>query len=360
MSNYETYPLWNPRLPYPSENEMPFPQGMGHILAHDGRVDILPFLHDVSIAAFEGRIYLAWYNSTDAEIWGSSLIRGRSSADGGNSWSEPYTVAGRIDSSEEHFVPVNLFPRRGVLHATVTEMAGKNMTTGLHLFTRGAGDNDWTFTARIGEGFICNTVPQLMDNGNYLSPAWMPMKQETPAFPAALISQGDDIAKPWRCRFFYDPLHPQAVRIRCPETTFSLKGPQITAYVRNDEGPSYVFQSNDYAETWKGPYINPMTVGNSKLFAGKLKDGRNYLIYNADRGYFIRTLLVMAVSDPGEGQYSRVYKIFEDDSADLGRGSIWFYPTACEEEGFLYVGCTLQEPGNIRSAVAAKIPTSSL
>ncbi len=359
MAQYDSLPLWKQGVPYPAQADMRAPAGMRHILAHDGRTDILPFLHDVAIAAFEGKIYIAWYNSTDAEICGSSLIRGRWSADGGDTWAEPFTIVGRIDSSEEHFVPVNLFPHDGKLYATITEMTGKNMTAALHLFEKGQGD-EWAWVSRIGDGFICNTAPVKMDNGNYISPAWMPMKEATPAFPAVLISQGGDIAAPWEPRLLYDPLNPASPRIRCAETTVRADGNEVLIFVRNDEGPSYVFRSEDYGETWSKPYYYPMSVGNSKIFAGELKGGRKYLVYTEDRGYFVRSLLVIAVTEPGGNDYSKVYKLFEDVDPEIGRGSKWFYPCACEDEGFLYVACTLQEPEDFRSAVLAKIPVGSL
>jgi hypothetical protein len=289
------------------------------------------------------------------------LIRGRSSADGGDTWSDTFTIAGKISSAEEHYVPANLFAHDGRLCATVTEMAGKNLTTCLDLFIReGSDDDTWKLASRISHGFICNTPPIKMDNGNYISPCWMPMKQETPAFAATLISDGNDITKPWRCSFMYDPLRSVAVRLRCPETTLSVNGSNITAYVRNDEGPSCIFVSQDYGEHWNGPFINPMGVGNSKLYAGTLSNGKKYLIYNAERGYFVRTLLVMAVAEPGEGTYSKVYKLFENESDELQRGSIWFYPCACELDGYLYAACTLQEAGNVRGVVVAKVPVTSV
>ncbi len=104
----------------------------------------------------------------------------------------------------------------------------------------------------------------------------------------------------------------------------------------------------------------PMAVGNSKIFAGELADGRRYLIYTADRGYFVRSLLVVAITEPGAERYGRVWKIFEGNDAEIGRGDKWFYPCACEQDGYLYVACTLQEPTDHRSAVVAKIPVASL
>lgn len=360
MKKPEIYPIWQENTPYPSQDEMRYPEGIRHILAHDGRKDILPFLHDLSIAVADCRLFVAWYNSTSAEICGSSLIRGRYSDDWGEHWSEPFVTVGEIGDAEEHFVPVNLFERKGRLLATITEMEGKNMTTVLDLFEVDKQSGKGKLLSHISEGFICNTPPVRMKNGNYISPGWMPKKEGTPAFPVALISDGENLEQRWRYSFLYDPMHPEAVSIRCAETTLQVTDNQVLAFVRNDEGPSYIFESQDYGEHWQGPFINPMSIGNSKIFAGQLSNGKKYLIYNEDRGYFNRTLLVIALAEAGNSRYSRVYKILEDECDELQRGSIWFYPCAVEAEGYLYVGCTLQEADDVRSAVISRIPVESL
>lgn len=354
------YP-YDPSAVYPAAEDMPSPPGIVRRITHDGRTDMLPFLHDVTLAAHRGCIWEAWYNSTSAEICGSSLIRGRFSADRGEVWSEPFRVVGEAGQAEEHFVPADLFTHEGRLYALITTMTGKNMTVDLQLYVQQEDPmQPWQRVAKVSEGFICNTTPQRMDNGNYIVGAWMPKKEQDPAFPVALISQGGCIEKPWRCVFLFDPLHPLAPRIRCPEISIVAKGQHVTAYVRNDEGPSYVFESGDEGETWSEPMENTMPIGNSKIFAGTLSDGRPYLIYNQDRGYFVRTLLVMAVGDRETGRFNRVYKLFEGHDAALDRGRTWFYPCACELDGTLYVGATLQETTDVRSAVMAKMPISSL
>lgn len=365
MPEYEKCPfIWKEDAHYPEQDEMVVPAGMQHILIQDGRKDILPFLHDVSLAAYENRIYAAWYNSTDAEICGTSLIRGVVSEDEGQTWSEPFIIAGSLTAAGHHYVPINFFPHAGRLYAMITEMTGKNITTVLDLFEKIPDTEEkWEKIATISEGVITNTPPQKMSDNNWIVGGWIPMKNETPAFPVVLISQGDDITKKWRCFFLYDPLRPDGVRIRCPEITLHLDDQVVTAYVRsgNNEGPSYVFESTDFGRTWLEPMVTPMPIAGSKMFAGTLSSGKRYLIYNAERGFFVRTLLVIAVSEPGERAFSQVYKLFEDhDEALDGRGNTWSYPAACEHNGNLYIGCTLQEADYVRCAVIAKIPIESL
>lgn len=353
--------IWKENVHYPTQHEMLSPAGMMHSLAHDGRRDILPFHLDVAIAVFEDKLYLSWYNSTDAEICGTSLIRGRVSLDEGESWQEPFLIAGSLKNTGHHYVPSNFFPHNGKLYAIITEMTGKNITIALDLFEKCSNnDENWERVTRIGGGFICNTSPKLMPNGNWIAGVWTPMKNETPAFPAVLLSHGDDIKKEWRCHFLYDPLKPDAIRIRCAEITLHVDMNTVTAYIRNDEGSSYVFESLDCGESWSEPMLNPMSITGSKIFSGTLTNGKNYLIYNEERGYFVRTMLVIATAEPGERAFSRVWRLFDGDETGLGRGNVWFYPCATEYRNHLYVACTLRERNNVRSVAIAKIPVCSL
>lgn len=355
------YDPFDAQTPYPRTEQMPYPEGMIKRITHDGREDMLPFLHDVTLASYGGCIYEAWYNSTSAEICGSSLIRGRFSRDGGETWSPPFRVVGEAGQAEEHFVPADLFVHAGRLYALITTMTGKNMTVDLQLYGQRTDPMaPWERIGKVAEGFICNTPPQRMDNGRFIVGGWMPKKEQDPAFPVVLISQGEHIEAPWRCVFLFDPLHPLAPRIRCAEISVVAQGKRAVAYVRNDEGPSFVFESVDFGETWSPPMENTLPIGNSKIFAGVLSDGRPYLVYNQDRGYFVRTLLVLAVADRETGRFSRVYKLFEGQDEQLSRGRTWFYPCACEQDGYLYVAATLQEPTDVRSAVMAKMPIASL
>lgn len=345
----------------PSEAALNEPAGMVKRIVQDGRTDILPFLHDVALASWRGRLYEAWYNSTSAEICGSSLIRGRFSCDGGVNWSDPVTIVGEMGENERHFVPADLFVHQDALYALITTMSGKNLTESVELYRqRDDPMVPWEHVSNVGEGFICNTPPRLLPNGNYIVGAWMPMKEESPAFPAVLISQGSDIARPWRCVFLYDPMHPLAPKPLCPEVTVDAEGMRCVAHVRNDCAHPLVFVSEDGGDSWSSPVVNDMPINGSKMFAGRLPDGRHYLIYNHEKGRWVRTLLLMAVSEPGAERYSRVYKLLDGHDESLNRGRIWFYPSACVQNGRLHVGCTLQETTDQRSAILCSIPLDSL
>ena len=342
-------PVWQEGIPYPQADDMSLPGGITRILAHDGQKDLLPFLNDCTITAFDNKIYVVWYNSTNTEIGGSSLIRGCFSPDDGATWSAPFRVVGEANFDEDHYVPPNLFVHDGSLYAIVTHMGRDRMEVtedSLDLYVMHTED-DWEKVSRIGAGLIMTAAPVLMDNGCYIAGAWMSKRGETPSFAAVLISQGMDISKPWRCVFVYDPLLPGALRLRCAEIGLIVDGAQIIAYVRDDigrpgdasgGGHAYVFISNDSGETWSDPILDETRIGNAKIYAGKLSSGKRYMIYNDDRGFFNRTLLLIAVTEPGEAAYSQVFKVFEEGIGEFGgRGHNWFYPCSCEHQGNLYI-----------------------
>jgi len=364
MPKYDTCSfVWKEGLQYPSQEEIQRPRGIEYILAHDGQKDIIPFTFDVAVSSYQDRLYISWYNSTDAEICGTSLIRGRSSSDAGKTWHEPFLIAGDVKEINHHYVPSNYFSHNGEFYAIITEMTGKNATYCVDLFKRQHGDDEkWDKVAQIGGPFICNAPPKRLPDGNWILGAWTPRKNETPSFPAVLISQGDDIAKEWRCHFFYDPLKPGAVHIRCPEVALHVDNDVITAYIRNDEGPSYVFESHNNGESWSAPMYNPMPVTRSKIFADTLSNGSKFLVYNINGvGQRDITKLMIAVADPGKRAFSRVWRLFDGYEQNLGgRGNWWWYPCTTEYKGHLYIACSLREHDTVRSVVIAKVPVDSL
>ena len=155
MPKYDTCSfIWKGGLNYPSQEETGRPNGTEYIIAHDGQKDIMTFVHDVAIASYQDRLYVSWYNSTDAEICGTSLIRGRSSFDAGKTWGEPFLIAGNVDSVNHHFVPSNYFNHNGEFYAIITEMTGVNATYCVDLFKRQHGDDEkWDKVAQIWRTF---------------------------------------------------------------------------------------------------------------------------------------------------------------------------------------------------------------
>ena len=66
-------------------------QGLRAQIVHRGDPEF-PFLHDTMIAPLGGRLLMAWYNCSENEIVGRTIIRGRWSADSGKTWSAPEII----------------------------------------------------------------------------------------------------------------------------------------------------------------------------------------------------------------------------------------------------------------------------
>ena len=71
-----------------------------------------PFLHDTMIVPLDGRLLMAWYNCSENEIVGRTIIRGRWSADHGQTWSEPEIICEDV-RPEHHMVPVTFTEENG-------------------------------------------------------------------------------------------------------------------------------------------------------------------------------------------------------------------------------------------------------
>lgn len=81
-----------------------------------------PFLHDTMIVPLGGRLLMAWYNCSENEIVGRTIIRGRWSADHGQTWSEPEIICEDV-RPEHHMVPVTFTEENGEIWAYVTRMS---------------------------------------------------------------------------------------------------------------------------------------------------------------------------------------------------------------------------------------------
>jgi hypothetical protein len=75
-----------------------------------------------------------------------------------------------------------------------------------------------------------------------------------------------------------------------------------------------------------------------------LSGDRRCIIFNMP-GDGYRDLLVMAMSEPGEDQFSHAWKLRDGPADELGVGPEWSYPNAVEHDGVLYVVYTTRKNG---------------
>ena len=108
----EPYILWENNILYPESQSLTFPKGVHDVMVHRAGSDEYDFLHDAAIVSHKNTLFAAWYNCPEGEMQGSSLIRGRRSKDGGQTWSNVEVIASDKSNKGIMYVPVAFYRTR--------------------------------------------------------------------------------------------------------------------------------------------------------------------------------------------------------------------------------------------------------
>lgn len=337
--------VWDSSLPFPTEEEMSFPAGARDIMVHRAGSDQYGFLHDAAIVEHNKVLFAAWYNCPSGEMEGESLIRGRRSADAGLTWSGLETIAGDRQKKGIMYVPVTFLSRKGVLHAFVANMeGGPDKVTRCEAFVLDDKVDTWRSAGFIAGPFLPNCPPVKMADNNFIMAGRMAARVgELPIIPAVAISHGDLVTEPWDIiPLNFNGKLPAGESPDFPETTVLVDGANVTAFVRNHSKSPILFTSHDFGRTWSDPKVHNFPFASSKIFAGTLSNGQDYVLSNlVSKGY--RDLLTIAVTRPGEKQFCRIWKIRNGYSGTLESGPEWSYPSATEYDGKLYIAYTSEK-----------------
>ena len=105
-----------------------------------------------------------------------------------------------------------------------------------------------------------------------------------------------------------------------------------------------VFTSADAGQTWQGPKVANISMIPAKPYAGRLSDGRPYLIHNVRpvKSKTGRSRLALLVGQPNTMTFDRVWLIRPNDPPTArfsGRDHKpqWAYPYAHEHDGSLHI-----------------------
>jgi hypothetical protein len=352
------YPLWDNHLPFPLEESMSYPKGAVDIIVHRAGSDNYGFLHDAAIVEHKNVLYAAWYNCPSGEMEEISLIRGRRSIDKGLNWSEIEVVASDKKMKGIMYVPISFISNKGILYAFVSNMkGGPDLVTQCEVYILNEKHNSWKSSGFITGPFIPNCSPVKMGNDNFIMAGRMAdTLGHKPTTPAIAISKGDKLTKKWDViPLRYNSKLPRGEYPEYPETTVIVNRPNITAFVRNHSKCPILFMSNNFGQTWSDPQVHNFPFASSKIYAGTLGTGQNYVVANiVSHGY--RDLLTLAVTRPGEKQFCKVWKIRSGYSSLLAAGPEWSYPCAIEYDDKLYIVYTSEK----HHCCLTIIPISSL
>lgn len=337
--------VWNNELQFPSLANMSYPNGAVDVMVHRAGSDSFNFLHDAAIVEHKNILYAAWYNCPDGEMEETALIRCRKSSDKGLTWSEVEIIASDKKMKGIMYVPVSLLSHNGILYAFISNMeGGPDLVTKCEVFILNEKNNSWSSSGFITGPFLPNCSPIKMDNENFIMAGRMASKVgEKPTIPAVAISHGDKLTEQWDViPLKYNGKLPANENPDFPETTVIVDGAKITAFVRNHSQYPLLFESKDYGRIWSDPLVHNFPFASSKIYAGTLSTGQNYVFSNiVSNGY--RDLLTLAVSSPNKKQFSKLWKIRDGFSSKLQSVPEWSYPSATEYDGKLYVVYTSEK-----------------
>ncbi|HAY83168.1 MAG TPA: hypothetical protein DCY79_25460 [Planctomycetaceae bacterium] len=325
-------------------------------------VDGYQWLHGIALAWHQDKLYASFGHNRGAENSIAEEGRFCVSQDGGKSWSEIQTMDAGNDSPDLAISHGVFLAHRGELWAFLG--AFYNTRQRVHTRAYQLDDDTGQWQPRgvvVKDGFWPMNAPVKMNDGNWIMPGFI-VGQGNPA--AIAISQGDDLTQ-WK-----RVVIPQGSSVgqMWGESAILVDGQHITNIARyGKQAQALAAISDDFGQTWSPSTESNLPMATSKPCAGVLSNGQRYLICTttSDSGGR-RSPLTIAVSRPGERQFSKVFVIRHALSAS-GPGESHVnaklsYPYATEHANKLYIGYSNSGPrgNNHNSAELAVIPLDKL
>ena len=267
-----------------------------------GPDDKYAFLHEAAIIEYHGTLFAAWYNCEEKELIGPTPIRQKRSKDGGKTWSDIETIA-EDQTGKILFCPPVYGICEDKLYMLINEMVSADHIHALDLYV----------------------FQEEKDCFEFLWSKPIPFKLNTNVYKMAN-----------------------------PEITAIIEDNKIAMFSRDDERKvPLVYLSQDYGETWSDAFSYDIPFSDSKIYAGTLSDGRNYIIGNWYPG---REKLVLAFSKPKESTFETGIILQNGFSDRLGYGKAWCYPCAYEADHKLYIIYTVYLENEKRGAALSVVP----
>lgn len=319
-----------------------------------GPDDKYAFLHEAAIIEYHGTLFAAWYNCEEKELIGPTPIRQKRSKDGGKTWSDIETIA-EDQTGKILFCPPVYGICEDKLYMLINEMVSADHIHALDLYVFQEEKDCFEFLWSRPIPFKLNTNVYKMANGKLLLPGRIAELDGFPNTPAVLISDSGKIDDDWRLVYIQENGDlPDGSKLVHPEITAIIEDNKIAMFSRDDERKvPLVYLSQDYGETWSDAFSYDIPFSDSKIYAGTLSDGRNYIIGNWYPG---REKLVLAFSKPKESTFETGIILQNGFSDRLGYGKAWCYPCAYEADHKLYIIYTVYLENEKRGAALSVVP----
>lgn len=327
---------------HPLLTDKPLPQApVRTALLHKAEPGGWQYSHHGSIVWHDGRFFAMWSNARKDEDSSSQIVRYATSRDG-LKWNPPRVLAPDPDgeAGELRRLAGGFWQRDGELLAwamtfgktSYVDAGGQKETwkdLRVHLY-RWTG-KDWADTGERVDNFIANEGPRPLASGGYLYPGQDAM------FGVVFLSGGVESRTAWKRASLPGP---EGGGRLCEPTWYAGQGGQVHALLRDCAGSKRLFRASsaDGGATWSRPVQTDVPDANAKLFAGRLQDGRYFLLHNPNPK--TRIPLVLTLRPPGR-QFAQSWVIRGEPTAarlpGMHKGPGYQYPHAVERDGMLYV-----------------------
>ncbi|MBQ4528450.1 MAG: AraC family transcriptional regulator [Clostridia bacterium] len=297
------------------------------------------FLHESVIIEYEGMLFAAWYNCERVELSGRTPIRFSISKDGGKNWSETQTA---IDDPDGIFLycPPVFGISDGNLYMLVNKMVAADYMRSIEILKFNKEIMNFEFVRSLPIPFKLNTNVVALPNGKLMLTGRVGKPDGFPTTPAALISDSGKIDSEWRLvKITKDGKLPDGSEQIYPEISPILCNGKLYIFSRNDiYKVPLMYISDDFGESFSGPFAFDIPIYPSKIYSGNLSDGRAYIIGNV---YLGRKKLVLFLSEKNTINFNKAIVIQDGDNPNFENGMMWHYPCAWESDGKLYITYTV-------------------
>lgn len=305
--------------------------------------------HHAQLAKFQGRYYLAWSNSRLHEAFPGQRTM-LSVSENARDWSEAREIAagdahqGLLRRTLGLYVDeVQMVVYTAATHATVEpDDAGSRHFVQFRIDSHVSNDGtNWVANEGIlKENFFFMEAPRKTRQGHLLAGAVRNGK------PIAMLWEADN---PAATPQLVDIPQSPAPFIPDGETSwYQLPSGRIVMWFR-DEGYGlrlFVATSDDGGASWTEPMQTDFPDSTSRIRAGRLTDGRYFLIGNSFSKLLDRQHLMITLSNNGT-KFDRMYSLLEDTTTQRAFGLLklhgFQYPIALEDGNRLLIAYSVNK-----------------
>ncbi len=324
------YLLWDNKTEFPQHEEMRKICNIEFINIHTAIKDEYQFLLGAAIIKHKDVLYASWGNSFRNENDDNTILAEKRSFDNGNTWTD-YKKISKTDQGfgRSHGV---YFEYQGRLYAFCPKAKFDKIEAYPDLVMEAyklEETGEWVYIGVVlEEDFWPMCEPILLDNGALLMAG---LKTNT-AEAAIALCDGKDLTK-WEMKKIPNPENFEY----WGETTVLKQKNKLIAIVRGGQSAECILVSESYDNgvSWSGLEKSNFEISNTKMYAGILSNGINYLVFNAKSEKYRETLCIAT----GRELFDKVYVIrhgFEKPPTFWNTNE-WCYPYAYEADGNLYV-----------------------